>query len=207
MHDLRAVLQHFRLAERQGTQGLREKAQRPDLHGHLAGPRAEQLPFDADPVAEVEQFDERRVPLRQLLLLEVDLQPARPVTEVGEGAAAHVAHREQAPRHADALRFRLVGEAGQRRGELVGRIERVGVGLDARSRAVSRASRSGRGSASADPRTRTTRGSGARRAGPARNRSRLGSSLAAQIAFDERVEVAVEHAARVADLHVRCDDP
>ena len=67
------------LGQRQMALGEKLQARRPD--GQLVGARAEQMPFDADEVAEIEQTEHVEIALRQRVLLDVDLDARSAVRE------------------------------------------------------------------------------------------------------------------------------
>src|SRR5215204_3405226 len=86
---------------------LREKlhARRPD--GQLICPRAEQVAFDADDVAEVEQPKELEIMLRERVLLDVHLNPESAVGQHKEIRLAEIPDPEDAAarRRVDAVGF------------------------------------------------------------------------------------------------------
>ena len=69
---------------RQGLQALGEEGELGRLDGQLPRARAEHLPGDADPVAEVERPEERPSRLADGVLPDVDLEPRAAVGEVEE---------------------------------------------------------------------------------------------------------------------------
>ena len=58
---------------RQRQQALGQEVQPRCMDGELVRPRAEQVPFDADPVAEIEQLEDLEVERRHRVLTDVDL--------------------------------------------------------------------------------------------------------------------------------------
>ena len=77
---------------RHGEQRLREELELLDMHAQLAGARAEQIAFDADDVADIEQLEELEIALADRVLLDVDLQPLAVLLQVREAGLAHAAH-------------------------------------------------------------------------------------------------------------------
>ena len=116
---------HLLLAERERPERLGEQLDRIDADRHLAGPRAEERPLDADHVADVDQRRERVPRVPELVLPEVELDAAALVPEVREGRLAVRAPRHRPARDADG---RPLLEPPQQRREVgrpVAPVERV----------------------------------------------------------------------------------
>ena len=71
------------------------------MDAEFAGAGAEQVAFDADDVADVEQLIERIVALRDRILAYVDLQAFAVLHQVHEAGLAHAANGENAAGEAD----------------------------------------------------------------------------------------------------------
>jgi hypothetical protein len=94
--DLRVLQPVPLLGERQ--ERLAEQRQLLHLDRDLARAGLEEGPLDADQVAEVEELVEGEGLLAEDVLLEVDLDPAGGVAQVGEGSLAVAADDGEAPR-------------------------------------------------------------------------------------------------------------
>ncbi len=80
------------LGQRQVALGQEHHAARPDAQ--LAGAGPEQVPFDADVIAEIEQLEDLEVQFRQRVLANVDLHPLEAVGQPQEAGLAEVANRQ-----------------------------------------------------------------------------------------------------------------
>ena len=107
---------HLLLPERQGAQRLREQRDLRRAHRHLARPRAEERPLDADDVADVQRLHQRPTLLAQRVAPEVELDPAARVGEMREGGLAMAAPGDEPAGHAHHLAVRAFGQGGPRGG-------------------------------------------------------------------------------------------
>ena len=82
------------LGQRQVALGQEHDAPRPDAQ--LAGARPEQVPFDADVIAEIEQLEDLEVQFRQRVLADVDLDALEAVGQAEKIGLAEVPDRQHA---------------------------------------------------------------------------------------------------------------
>ena len=123
---------------RQRQVALREEldARRPDRQ--LVGARAEQMPFDADDVAEIEQTEQLEIALRERVLLDVDLNARSAVGEHQKIRLAEIADAENAAarRRVDARGFEvgagLLAVGADEIGDGRGAIESMRIRVDAK---------------------------------------------------------------------------
>ena len=73
---------------RQGPERLRQQGEVFRVDGELIGFSAEQGPFDADEIPDIELLEEAELPLAERVLLKIELDPARPVLDVAETGLA-----------------------------------------------------------------------------------------------------------------------
>ena len=105
-------------------EGLGKKHARLNPHGHLAGLRLKERPPGADDVAEVELLEHGKGLVADDVLLQVDLDLALLVQQLGKLALAHVADRHEAARHGHRDRIVLAVDVGlQRLAREMGRLE------------------------------------------------------------------------------------
>ena len=113
---------------RHGEQRLAEELQLFGVNAEFAGARAEQVAFDAQDVADVEQLEEGEIVLADGIFLDVDLEALAVLLHVRETGLAHVTERHEASGDAHPhLRHELFGglgavlreDGGHRVGELV----------------------------------------------------------------------------------------
>ena len=95
------------LGQRQMALGQEFEARRP--YRQLVGARAEQMPFDADHISEIEQAEQLEVVLRQRVLLDVHLNARPAVGQHQEIRLAEIANAQNAAarRRVDAGGFEL----------------------------------------------------------------------------------------------------
>ncbi len=72
-------------------QRLRQEVQPLDMDAQFAGPGAEQVSFDADNIADVEDLIQRVILLRHGVLADIDLQPLAVLLQMREAGLAHAA--------------------------------------------------------------------------------------------------------------------
>jgi hypothetical protein len=92
---------------RQRQEALGEELERRGMNRELVRLRAEQLPLDADEVAQVQQLEQREVAPRQRVLPDVGLNPGTAVRQHEEIGFAEAADREDPSRRACLDRSRL----------------------------------------------------------------------------------------------------
>src|SRR5438876_7848933 len=113
------------LAERQRAERLRQQRQPLHADGDLARLRLEQRTLDADQVAEGKQAEQLVRVGTELVLLEVELDPARLIGEVRERRLAVGAQRHEPPGEPVQRRVPLA-ESLERRSGGPGAIEAIG---------------------------------------------------------------------------------
>ena len=119
---------------RQRQQILGEEGELLDVDAELAGAGAEEVAFDADVVADVEQLVELPELVADGIFLDVDLQLFAGLLEMGEAGLAHEADGDEASGDGDldARGLQLFAGAGGVRGQdlrhLMSRAEVVGIG-------------------------------------------------------------------------------
>ncbi len=104
-----------------GEQRLAEKLELFRVDAEFAGAGAEEIAFDADDIAQVDELEKCVIALSDGVLLDVDLEARTVLLEVGEAGLAHVAQCHQASGDADShLRRQFLGRLGAVLGEDVG---------------------------------------------------------------------------------------
>ena len=94
---------------RQRQHGLGQKRQPLHVHGQFAGPGAEQIARDADVVAQIKQFVERKALLADRIQANINLQPLAALLQRGKAGLALGAngHDAAGDGHRDAIRLEL----------------------------------------------------------------------------------------------------
>ena len=101
----RHAIHYFFLAVWQWPQRLRQQLDGADANCHLARPRSHERTRRADNVADVVEIELREQRLAQLVLPEVELDPATAVGEVRESSLAVATPRDESASHPDDTSF------------------------------------------------------------------------------------------------------